>query len=103
MLSLTRQNYQKNIALFQKTKKELFKLLPHSILIEHIGSTALPHMSGKNIIDILIGVPALSDVEPIAQQIEKMNFFRGKNHATGAYIFLVLKKMKQQTGIFIYI
>lgn len=67
-------------------------------MIEHVGSTALPQMSGKNIIDILIGVPTLKEMEPIAQQIEKRNFFRGKKHAAGAYIFFTSQQNETTNG-----
>lgn len=98
MLHLARQNYQQNNALFQQIKKKLRLFLPDTIMIEHVGSTALPQMSGKNIIDILIGVPTLKEMEPIAQQIEKRNFFRGKKHAAGAYIFFTSQQNETTNG-----
>jgi GrpB-like predicted nucleotidyltransferase (UPF0157 family) len=42
--------------LFQKEKKILLKILPTSTRIEHIGSTSVPNLGGKGIIDIIIGV-----------------------------------------------
>jgi GrpB-like predicted nucleotidyltransferase (UPF0157 family)/FMN phosphatase YigB (HAD superfamily) len=42
---------------FKQEKKELSKLLPNS-KIEHIGSTAVPNLGGKGIIDIAIFTPA---------------------------------------------
>jgi GrpB-like predicted nucleotidyltransferase (UPF0157 family) len=38
---------------FEKEKSKLVKIFPNS-LIEHIGSTAIPGMGGKGIIDIMI-------------------------------------------------
>ena len=43
--------------LFDKEKSKLEKILPKSAKIEHVGSTAIPNLGGKNIIDIFIAVP----------------------------------------------
>jgi len=43
--------------IFIKEKYKLKKILPQSAEIEHVGSTAIPNLGGKNIIDIFIGVP----------------------------------------------
>jgi GrpB-like predicted nucleotidyltransferase (UPF0157 family) len=40
--------------LFRKEKIELLKILPDA-KIEHIGSTSIPNLGGKGIIDIIIG------------------------------------------------
>ena len=42
--------------LFQNEKDLLFNLLGSSVQIEHIGSTAVPGLGGKGIIDIAVGV-----------------------------------------------
>ena len=45
---------------FQTEKKRLEKILgSKAVAIEHIGSTAIPNMSAKQIIDILVGVETL--------------------------------------------
>lgn len=44
------------IKLFQLEKKKLKLLFGDDVVIEHIGSTAIPGLGGKGIIDILIGV-----------------------------------------------
>lgn len=43
--------------LFEKESSRLKKLLSKDSLIEHVGSTAIPGLGGKGIIDILIAVP----------------------------------------------
>lgn len=40
--------------IFGKWKRKLSKILPRKAVIEHIGSTAVPGLGGKGIIDILI-------------------------------------------------
>jgi GrpB-like predicted nucleotidyltransferase (UPF0157 family) len=41
--------------LYQRERTKLKKILPRA-RFEHIGSTAIPKLGGKGIIDILIGV-----------------------------------------------
>ena len=49
-------------ATFQRLKSTLLPLLPASAQIHHIGSTAVPNLSAKDIIDIQITLPHLSDL-----------------------------------------
>jgi GrpB-like predicted nucleotidyltransferase (UPF0157 family) len=42
--------------------------------IEHVGSTAVPGLSAKPVIDILIGVSALSKVESHIPELERHGF-----------------------------
>lgn len=44
--------------------------------ISHIGSTAIPEIWAKNIVDILIEIPVDSDIEAVAQIIEHKDFIR---------------------------
>ena len=48
--------------------KKLYGILPkqHIIDIQHVGSTAIPGMSAKPVIDIQIAVDSLSAIKPIA-------------------------------------
>ncbi len=43
--------------LYQKEEQRLKQILGDQYLIEHIGSTAVPNLGGKGIIDIMISVP----------------------------------------------
>lgn len=43
--------------LYQKEEQRLKQILGDEYLIEHIGSTAVPNLGGKGIIDIMISVP----------------------------------------------
>lgn len=42
--------------LFEKEKTKLKNLLGNTVIIEHIGSTAIPNTGGKGIIDIMVGI-----------------------------------------------
>jgi len=45
--------------LFEEEKVALQRLLPPTVIIEHIGSTAVANLAAKPVIDIMIGVPSL--------------------------------------------
>ena len=49
-------------------------LAPLSVHIEHIGSTSVPGMSAKPIIDIMLGVPKLADIEARMHLIEQLGY-----------------------------
>jgi GrpB-like predicted nucleotidyltransferase (UPF0157 family) len=53
--------------MFEEEKKHLFTCLPHKIIrrIEHFGSTAIPHLSAKPIIDILVEVTSLEETKKV--------------------------------------
>lgn len=42
--------------LYKKERAKLIKILPKDIKMEHVGSTAIPGMGGKGIIDITVAV-----------------------------------------------
>jgi len=43
--------------LFREEKRKLIKALGNNVVIEHVGSTAIPGLGGKGIIDIAIKTP----------------------------------------------
>jgi len=48
-------NYNSNAPLiFKRIKQYLLDAIPYKIEVEHIGSTAVPELGGKGIIDVLI-------------------------------------------------
>ena len=64
----------KLIERFIQEKCRLSKLLPINIKIEHVGSSAV-FIGGKNIIDILIGVPKHEDMISIKNILIKKWIF----------------------------
>ena len=51
-----------------------------AIDIQHIGSTAVPHIHAKPIIDIAVGIRKPDDIIPYRETLEKNNFvFRGED------------------------
>ena len=45
-----------------------------SVVIEHVGSTAVPELGAKPIIDMMVGVSALSEVESRIPQLESHGY-----------------------------
>ncbi|MEN3030035.1 GrpB family protein [Chromobacterium amazonense] len=48
--------------------------LGNQAVIEHIGSTAVPGLCAKPIIDIMLGLPRLSDLEPYFAALSAIDF-----------------------------
>jgi L-amino acid N-acyltransferase YncA/GrpB-like predicted nucleotidyltransferase (UPF0157 family) len=57
--------------MFEEEKRHLFACLPHEIIkrIEHFGSTAIPGLSAKPIIDILAEVTSLEETKKVVVPI----------------------------------
>ena len=50
-------------------------ILPHSpLIIEHIGSTAIPGIQAKPIVDLMIGVSNLKDAEEFVSPLESIGY-----------------------------
>ena len=50
-------------AVFDIEKQELLRLLGEAVVVEHIGSTAVPGLGAKPIIDVMAGTPDLAIIE----------------------------------------
>ncbi|POZ63802.1 GrpB family protein [Chromobacterium alticapitis] len=48
--------------------------LADQAVIEHIGSTAVPGLAAKPVIDIMLGLPRLSDLEPYFPALSAIGF-----------------------------
>jgi GrpB-like predicted nucleotidyltransferase (UPF0157 family) len=64
-------------ALFAYEKKRLRKILP-SALIEHIGSSAVPGLGGKGIIDVLVAVPKDAVADGLKKLIARGYTYTGR-------------------------
>lgn len=64
--------------LYNNEKKRLIKVLPKSSLIEHTGSTAVPELHGKGIIDIMISCPKNS-MDKVKENLEKKGYCEGNS------------------------
>ena len=57
---------------FAKEAKELKKIFGDKVPIEHVGSTSVPGLSAKPIIDIAVGLDKLSDFDQFRPVFEKL-------------------------------
>ena len=98
MVEIVKQNYRKNKEIFKSIKEKLQKDLDKSIKIEHVGSTAIPNMYGKNIIDILIGAKDNCEFEYIKKVIEKNSFYGSKKSKSNEHQFFASTKDETKNG-----
>lgn len=61
--------------LFDKEKNRIEKALGSKVTIEHIGSTAVPGLGGKGIIDILIGVMSDKDINSSVDRLVEGGYY----------------------------
>lgn len=60
---------------FERQRAALIAALaPLPVHIEHIGSTSVPGMSAKPIVDIMLGAPSLADIEERVSLIEQLGY-----------------------------
>ena len=92
---------------FTKEKENIIKNIP-DIYVEHVGSTAIPSIVAKPIIDIAIGINKMKNFSQYKKQLEKLGykyhdnrgsrfnkfFTKGPADCRTAYIHLVKYKGK---------
>ncbi|MBE5736094.1 MAG: GrpB family protein [Clostridiales bacterium] len=78
MVELHLQDFEYNKKLFNQEKAKLQKFLPSQTPIDHVGSTAIPNMVGKNIIDILVGASNEQQFEELFNFICQAGYFPSK-------------------------
>lgn len=100
MSVIVKEYSSKLIERFTQEKYRLSKLLPTDIKIEHVGSSAV-FIGGKNIIDILIGVPKRKDMISIKNILTKNGYFEGSDNHEDR-IFLASTKEETGDGDFSY-
>jgi GrpB-like predicted nucleotidyltransferase (UPF0157 family) len=62
-------------ALYEKEKELICKVLGHGIsAVEHIGSTAVPKLCGKNVIDIMAGVNNVDEANECLSPLENIGY-----------------------------
>lgn len=77
------------VSKFDSEQSLLKQALGHiAIKVEHIGSTAVPGLSAKPVIDILVEVPDLSKLESRSRQLESIGYVvMGENGIAGRRYF----------------
>ncbi len=60
---------------FEREHRRIMAALPHTIVaLEHIGSTAVPGLGAKPIVDILAGVAAASDFDASTHALQSIGY-----------------------------
>nr|WP_325181452.1 GrpB family protein [uncultured Oscillibacter sp.] len=87
MLALHQEEWTQNA---ERTIQALNRLLePVAVDIQHIGSTAIPSIHAKPIIDLVIGVRNLDDIAPYVELLKQHDIvFRGEDVA-GQLLFVM--------------
>lgn len=59
---------------FRDEAEALASVLPAHFVLEHMGSTAVPGMPAKPIIDMLLGADSLADIERVIPVLEQLGY-----------------------------
>ena len=65
--------YQKFLKDFKREKNKISKVI-RNVEIHHIGSTAVPGLGGKGIIDIMLGINSWKDLDNIIKKLKNIGF-----------------------------
>ncbi len=98
MVVLEKQDFKENRNIYEKEEKRIKKALGDNIPIDHVGSTALPYMVGKNIIDILVGVENEKEMDEFTDKLEELGFFPGKKSTGYTYRFFASREEETKSG-----
>lgn len=98
MVELIKQDFDKNKKIYQNIERELRTKIPINVPITHVGSTAIPNMYGKNIIDILIGAKNKKQFDEIAKELIDCGFIPSNNSQSDVYQFFASKKEETGSG-----
>ena len=83
---------------FVSEKQRLLSFLPDTLIVEHVGSSAVG-IGGKNTIDILIGVSDQDEMLRIRDILKENGYFEGHD-SHGDRIFLASSKNETGDGDF---
>lgn len=76
--------------LAEAEKTLLRTLLPHlNFEIEHIGSTAIPDLPAKPVIDLVVGVESISHAEATIETLEKAGYSYWRDNPNKWHFFFV--------------
>ena len=98
MINLERQNIKNNTKIYNTILKQLRSELGENIPINHVGSTAIPSMYGKNIIDILVGAHNEKELENLTIKLKNLGYYPGKNSTGMIYRFFASTEEETKAG-----
>ncbi len=72
---------------FKEEKKRIVRLLGSGVAVEHVGSTAIPTLGGKGVVDIVIGV-SQGTMEAKKKTLETQYEFRASGSTSDRFFFI---------------
>lgn len=98
MVILEKQNKKVNDKLYKNILKKLRTVIEVNVPIDHVGSTVLPRMYGKNIIDILIGARTNEEMDALSNKIIELGYFPGSKRTGYIYRFFASTDEETKAG-----
>ena len=98
MVKIIKQDYLENKKIYNCIEEDLRKDMDKNIPITHVGSTAIPDMYGKNIIDILIGASDKNQFEEITHVLVNKGFVPSKKSKDEIYQFFSSTEAETGSG-----
>lgn len=98
MVKIVKQDFEENKRRYNKLVKKLKIKLPNEVQITHIGSTAIPNMYGKNIIDILIGVKDVNQFVEVGKILKDIGFIASAKNKDKDYQFFASTSQETKEG-----
>jgi GrpB-like predicted nucleotidyltransferase (UPF0157 family) len=98
-------NYNPQWPTFYESETKLIcRVLGSRILaIEHIGSTAVPNLGGKNIVDIMAGVNSLEEAKQCLAPLERIGYTEVIPQVDKTDWYYCLKKGHQTPGFHLHL
>lgn len=98
MVELKEQDYKYNKEKYLEMEETLHRELGGDVPIDHVGSTALPNMVGKNIIDILVGARDSEEFSRFREVIKGMGYYASPRSVTEIYQFFASREGETGEG-----
>jgi len=83
--------------LFEKEKERISLHVKEILAIEHVGSTAVPNLGGKGIIDIAIAVEE-SKMEKVSKELQEIGYEFRPNFSTENRLYFVVDLPDPEEG-----
>src|SRR5690606_21202436 len=61
-------------SVFRQEQDALRAVLPGHFVIEHIGSTAVPGLAAKPIIDVMVGAHSLPEIDAVISELKGLGY-----------------------------
>lgn len=98
MVELVEQNFTENKEKYNNVEKVLKTALGTQVPIDHVGSTAIPNMVGKNIIDVLVGAKDAQQFSQFLEVISNLGYLPSQNSKSEIYQFFASHSGETSSG-----